>query len=147
MLKIDVEGYEQKVRVTHIVTRPRSMLVMRCASAPHGCTNGPQAGTFESDLVRPLPHAHNNHCARMHHPPWQVLTGGTNLLTKHKVHYIMAECNTGIIGEERGKKFIQFLHAQGYEVSPTSFKGPFWDASQIPTAGCSNINLYARRRP
>jgi len=55
-------------------------------------------------------------------------------------------CNAGIIGEEAGKKFIQFLHEQGYDVSPMSFRGPFWDANQIPTASCTNINLYARRR-
>lgn len=76
----------------------------------------------------------------------QVLTGGEGLFKKHKVHYIIAECNTGIIGEEAGKKFIQFLHGLGYEVSSRSFQGPFWTADQIPTAACGSINLYARLR-
>lgn len=76
----------------------------------------------------------------------KVLTGAKDLLTKHRVHYIMAECNTGIIGEEGGKRFIQFLHDYGYEISPMGFRGPFWDAKQIPDARCSNINLYAKLR-
>lgn len=76
----------------------------------------------------------------------KALTGGQGLLSKHRVHYIMAECNTGIIGEEGGKRFIQFLHEQGYEVSPFSFQGPFWGVEQVQDATCSNINLYARRR-
>jgi hypothetical protein len=76
----------------------------------------------------------------------KVLTGAKGLLTQHKVHYIMAECNTGIIGEEGGKRFIQFLHDHGYEVSSNGFRGPFWDAKQIPSATCSSVNLYAKRR-
>lgn len=75
-----------------------------------------------------------------------MLLGALGLLSHHKVHYIMAECNTGIIGEEQGRGFIQFLHQEGYEISPMSFRGPFWSSSQIPQATCSNINLYARRR-
>jgi hypothetical protein len=76
----------------------------------------------------------------------QVLTGGEALLKKRKVHHIIAECNTGINGEEGGKKLIQFLHAHGYQISPKSFQGPFWDAAQIPKAACHNIKLYARLR-
>lgn len=76
----------------------------------------------------------------------QVLTGGSALFKKHKVHHIIAECNTGIIGEEGGKKLIKFLHDHGYEVSPKSFQGPFWDEAQIPQASCHNINLFARLR-
>lgn len=57
----------------------------------------------------------------------------------------MTECNTGIIGVEGGKKFIQFLHQVGFEVSPRSFQGPFWTAEEVTSAGCS-INLFARRR-
>jgi hypothetical protein len=75
----------------------------------------------------------------------KALTGGKGLLSQHRVHYIMAECNTGIIGEGGGKRFIQFLHGLGYEISPFSFRGPFWGAEQIGEATCSNINLYARR--
>lgn len=79
-------------------------------------------------------------------PNRQVLTGGKNLL-KHNVHYIMAECNVDILGEKAANKFIQFLYQQGFEVSQISFKGPFWDVSQLPTASCDGVNLFARRRP
>lgn len=76
----------------------------------------------------------------------QVLAGAAGLLKKRKVQYIMAECNTGVLGEQGGKALIEFLHDSGYEVSPQSFRGPFWDAAQIPQASCSNIALYARLR-
>ncbi|WIA32034.1 hypothetical protein OEZ86_002886 [Tetradesmus obliquus] len=74
----------------------------------------------------------------------QVLEGATALLREHNVWYIMAECNTGMIGEERGKQFIKFMHSQGYATSPFGFKGPFWSDADVQSgaARCSNINVF-----
>jgi hypothetical protein len=78
-----------------------------------------------------------------------VLEGAQALLASRRVRHIMAECNTGIIGEEAGRAFIRFLDSRGFEVSPKSFQGPFWSAAEVRNrnASCSNINLYARLRP
>jgi hypothetical protein len=77
----------------------------------------------------------------------QALAGAKQLLSSGKVRYLMSECNTGIIGVQGGKQFIQFLHSVGFEVSPRSFQGPFWTAEEVTSgaAGCS-FNLFARRR-
>jgi hypothetical protein len=75
----------------------------------------------------------------------KVLQGAAALLQARRVRYIMAECNTGIIGEDAGRAFIRFLDRVGYEVSPVSFRGPFWGGDEVRAgASCSNINLYAR---
>jgi hypothetical protein len=93
-------------------------------------------------LMSCCPYVYVPHCCAA-----QALNGAKQLLSSGKVRYLMTECNTGIIGIEGGKHFIQFLHQVGFEVSPKSFQGPFWTAEQVTsgTAACS-FNLFARRR-
>eukprot|EP00879_Flechtneria_rotunda_P004881 GHRR01005155.1.p1 GENE.GHRR01005155.1~~GHRR01005155.1.p1 ORF type:complete len:483 (+),score=198.37 GHRR01005155.1:74-1522(+) len=74
----------------------------------------------------------------------EVLKGAEQLLTKHNVWYIMAECNVGLIGVQAGKTFIRFLAGLGYAVSPHSFKGPFFSKAELQgPANCTTNTLYS----
>jgi FkbM family methyltransferase len=37
----------------------------------------------------------------------QVLQGAEKLLAQHRVHYILAECNTDIVGADSQIKYLQ----------------------------------------
>lgn len=59
----------------------------------------------------------------------QVLLGAEGLLKKYNVHYIVAECTFG--GEPKQREFLKYMDGLGYQISLSSFKGPFLDSAAI----------------
>ncbi|KAF6266449.1 hypothetical protein COO60DRAFT_454016 [Scenedesmus sp. NREL 46B-D3] len=78
----------------------------------------------------------------------QVLQGAESLLAKHRVQYILAECNTAIGGADNQIQYLQWFDSHGYRVSGRGFKGPFLSQQDIPagTAKVDALNLYAVRQ-
>ncbi|KIZ00259.1 hypothetical protein MNEG_7702 [Monoraphidium neglectum] len=79
----------------------------------------------------------------------EVLKGASGLLQNFNVFYIIAECNIGILGLERAKKFLRFLSEFGYAISGSSFQGPFLDDAAISRGSAPlgpGENLYLVKR-
>uniref|UniRef100_A0A383VXA9 Methyltransferase FkbM domain-containing protein n=1 Tax=Tetradesmus obliquus TaxID=3088 RepID=A0A383VXA9_TETOB len=75
----------------------------------------------------------------------QVLQGAEGLLQRHVVRYILAECNTGIVGRDSQIQYLQWFDSHGYRVSGRSFRGPFVHKKDIQagSAKLDALNLYA----
>jgi hypothetical protein len=75
----------------------------------------------------------------------KVLQGATNLLTKHKVSFIIAEANRDIIGLEAAYEVQTFLRNLGYRVSTKGFKGPWVTDAQVQkrTVRWQDVNVFA----
>lgn len=75
----------------------------------------------------------------------RVLQGATNLLTKHRVWFIIAEANRDIVGEEGAYKVLTLLRSLGYRVSTKGFRGPWVTDAQVQqrTVRWRDVNVFA----
>jgi hypothetical protein len=74
-----------------------------------------------------------------------ILQGAPQLLKKHRVWFILAEANQGIIGPDGAYKLVEFLLSQGYRVSTKGFKGPWVTSQQVQGRSIRwrGINVFA----
>lgn len=74
-----------------------------------------------------------------------ILQGATQLLTKHRIWYILAEVNQGIIGQDGAYRLVKFLMSQGYRISTKGFRGPWVTEAQVEgqSVHWRGINVFA----
>ncbi|WIA35602.1 hypothetical protein OEZ86_004023 [Tetradesmus obliquus] len=73
------------------------------------------------------------------------LQGAEGLLQRHRVRYILAECNTDIVGHDSQIKYLQWFGSHGSRVSGKGFRGPSvpMEDIQAGSAKLDALNLYA----